>query len=86
MDAPVDDLLVSPAAVAKAVARDEQGHVVLDLTAGVATPATELYPVITETPKETASRHVPATLVPYFLWGNRQPLAMRVWLRTERED
>jgi uncharacterized protein len=24
--------------------------------------------------------------VPYFLWGNRQALAMRVWLRTERDD
>ena len=22
-----------------------------------------------------------ATLVPYYLWGNREPLAMRVWLR-----
>ena len=87
MDAPVDDLLVSPTAVGKAVAREEQDHVVLDLTAGVAPPpATELYPVITETPEEAASRHIPATFVPYFLWGNRQPLAMRVWLRTERED
>ncbi|HEY3512343.1 MAG TPA: beta-L-arabinofuranosidase domain-containing protein [Kribbella sp.] len=87
VDAPVDDLLVSPAAVAKAVVREDQHHVVLDLTAGVAPPpATELYPVITETPEEAVSRHVPATFVPYFLWGNRQPLAMRVWLRTERED
>ncbi|HEY4567856.1 MAG TPA: hypothetical protein VIH10_00275 [Kribbella sp.] len=26
-------------------------------------------------------QEVPATFVPYFLWGNRQALAMRVWLR-----
>ncbi|WP_141862849.1 glycoside hydrolase family 127 protein [Kribbella jejuensis] len=87
VDAPVDDLLLSPAAVANARPRKEEDHVVLDLTAGVAPPpARDLYPVMTETPKDTVSRHVQATFVPYFLWGNRQPLAMRVWLRTERED
>lgn len=87
VEAPVDDLLLSPAAVAAAVARVQDEHVVLELTAGVAPPAApELYPVITETPRESASRLVPVPLVPYFLWGNRQPLAMRVWLRTERED
>ncbi|HWD83550.1 MAG TPA: beta-L-arabinofuranosidase domain-containing protein [Kribbella sp.] len=87
VDAPVDDLLVTPVAVEKAVAREQDDHLVLQLTTGVAPKATpDLYPVITETPKETASRHVPVTFVPYFLWGNRQPLAMRVWLRTERED
>ena len=89
---PVDDLLLSPAAVAKATARRHEDHavledhVVLELTGAVApAPAPELYPVITELPEEPASRDVPVTLVPYFLWGNRQPLAMRVWLRTERE-
>ncbi|MFD0473180.1 hypothetical protein ACFQ0B_36655 [Nonomuraea thailandensis] len=25
---------------------------------------------------------VTATFVPYFLWGNRDPEAMRVWVRT----
>ncbi|WP_427895072.1 glycoside hydrolase family 127 protein [Kribbella sp. GL6] len=86
-DAPVDDLLLTPARVAQATARTDGGHVVLDLTAGVAPPpAAELYPVLTGTPQETASKYVPVTLSPYFLWGNRQPLAMRVWLRTERED
>ncbi|NIK60720.1 glycoside hydrolase family 127 protein [Kribbella shirazensis] len=86
-DAPVDDLLVSPAAVAKATTRQHDDHVVLDLTAGVApAPPPELYPVITEQGAETAIREVPVTLVPYFLWGNRQALAMRVWLRTERDN
>jgi hypothetical protein len=29
----------------------------------------------------TTSPAVPVSLVPYFLWGNREPAAMRVWLR-----
>ena len=92
--APVDDLLLSPAAVHAATMREQDEHLVLDLTAKVAhPPAAELYPVISEQttqqpiqqPAESAVGEVPVTLVPYFLWGNRQALAMRVWLRTERE-
>ena len=86
--APVDDLLLTPTAVSKAIARRQDDYLVLELTAGVApAPPPELYPVITEqqTPG-SAIDEVPVTFVPYFLWGNRQALAMRVWLRTERED
>ncbi|MGW5195388.1 glycoside hydrolase family 127 protein [Kribbella sp. NPDC004138] len=92
--APVDDLLLSPAAVHAATVREQDEHLVLELTAKVAhPPAAELYPVIseqptqqpTQQPAESAVGEVPVTLVPYFLWGNRQALAMRVWLRTERE-
>ena len=86
--APVDDLLLTPTAVTKAIARRQDDHLVLELTAGVApAPPPELYPVITDqqTPG-SAIDEVPVTFVPYFLWGNRQALAMRVWLRTERED
>jgi hypothetical protein len=82
--APVDDLLLTPAAVAEAVAHEGgiEGSVVLGLTAGVAPePSQELYPVITDHETQTAISEVPATFVPYFLWGNRQALAMRVWLR-----
>ncbi|WP_350277295.1 beta-L-arabinofuranosidase domain-containing protein [Kribbella sp. HUAS MG21] len=87
VDAPVDDLLVRPGAVAEAVPRYRDEHVVLELSAGVAPPpAPELYPVITDQASEIAIREVPVTLVPYFLWGNRQALAMRVWLRTERDN
>ena len=87
VDVPVDDLLVSWREVAKATARTRDDHVVLELTGAVApAPAPELYPVITEAPGGSASRDVAVTLVPYFLWGNRQPLAMRVWLRTERDN
>jgi len=78
----VDDLLLTPSAVAAATARSQNQSVVLELTAGVApTPATELYPVITDQKTPTAISEVPVTFVPYFLWGNRQALAMRVWLR-----
>jgi DUF1680 family protein len=86
VDAPVDDLLVTPSAVGTAIARERDDHLVLELTGGVAAaPAPELYPVITEQTRQSAVRQVPVTLSPYFLWGNRQALAMRVWLRTERE-
>jgi len=83
---PVDDLLVTSAAVRAATARPTAvagvPAVVLELTAGVApTPPHELYPVITDHEAQTAISEVPATFVPYFLWGNRQALAMRVWLR-----
>ncbi|TCC38332.1 glycoside hydrolase family 127 protein [Kribbella speibonae] len=87
VEAPVDDLLLTPAAVHRAVARERDGHLVLELTAGVApAPAPELYPVLTDQPQDSASHEVPVTFTPYFLWGNRQALAMRVWLRTERDD
>ena len=79
---PVDDLVLAPAAVATAIAREQDHSVVLELTAGVApVPPQELYPVITDQQTQTAISEVTATFVPYFLWGNRQALAMRVWLR-----
>ncbi|TCO35443.1 hypothetical protein EV652_101323 [Kribbella steppae] len=85
---PVDDLLLTPAAVAGATAYQRSvvdgvpEALVLELTAGVASaPSPELYPVITDQEAQTAISEVPATFVPYFLWGNRQALAMRVWLR-----
>ncbi|MFG1812559.1 glycoside hydrolase family 127 protein [Kribbella sp. NPDC049174] len=88
VEAPVDDLLLKPAAVAGATAHRRPvvdgvpDALVLELTAGVApTPPHELYPVITAQETQTAISEVPATFVPYFLWGNRQALAMRVWLR-----
>ncbi len=46
--------------------------------------SSELYPELTvarPTAEETVT--VPVTLVPYFLWGNRSPEAMRVWVRTQ---
>ncbi|WP_410788071.1 glycoside hydrolase family 127 protein [Kribbella sp. C-35] len=87
VETPVDDLLLTPTAVTKATARQQDDHLVLELTAGVApAPPPELYPVITEQTPGSAIDEVPVTFTPYFLWGNRQALAMRVWLRTERDD
>ena len=80
--ASVDDLLLTATAVAAATARRQDDAVMLELTAGVAqAPAEELYPLIIDQQPQTAISEVPATFVPYFLWGNRQALAMRVWLR-----
>lgn len=43
-------------------------------------PSAELYP---ELPSERPApgRTVPVAFVPHFLWGNRRPEAMRVWVR-----
>ncbi|TDW23588.1 hypothetical protein EV650_2442 [Kribbella kalugense] len=87
VEVPVDDLLLTARAVSAAIARQQDDLLVLELTGGVApAPANELYPVITEQTRESAIGEVPVTLVPYFRWGNRQALAMRVWLRTERDN
>ena len=83
----VDDLVLEPAEVSRArvvpaaVVDGVQESVVLEVTAVAAAPRSrELYPVLTGSSINwgTAS---PVTLVPYFLWGNREVGAMRVWLR-----
>ncbi|SDK64374.1 glycoside hydrolase family 127 protein [Nonomuraea jiangxiensis] len=60
--------------------------VVLHVEAAAAPPPpAELYPSIPpEQPLEEAlpEARVATTFVPYFLWGNRGPEAMRVWVRT----
>jgi len=69
------------------------GAVLLRASATAApAPSAELYPELTAgrtdsapqgpgTADAAAPEAVPVTLVPYFLWGNRRPEAMRVWLR-----
>jgi len=85
--APVDDLLLSVPAVQAATARRQDDHVVLELIAAAApAPPSELYPVLTGRVEEPVGSPVPVTFVPYFLWGNREALAMRVWLRSEGES
>jgi DUF1680 family protein len=89
VSAAVDDLLLDPAAVAGAravptsVVDGVTGSVVLEAEVGVAPPpAEELYPVLRDHPAAgSRETDVTATFVPYFLWGNRQARAMRVWLR-----
>jgi DUF1680 family protein len=55
--------------------------VTLTATGTVATPASPaLYPV--EPLGETRAEPITFTAVPYFLWGNRKPGPMRVWIPT----
>ncbi|SEN35229.1 glycoside hydrolase family 127 protein [Nonomuraea pusilla] len=83
--APVDDLVLSSTAIVNAhsmASPDLPGAVVLRLEAEVAPPSSaELYPELTAEPPAAPAGAAPVTLVPYFLWGNRRPEAMRVWVR-----
>ncbi|WP_460337059.1 glycoside hydrolase family 127 protein [Actinoallomurus acanthiterrae] len=87
--ASVDDLVLSAAEVLDAKIAEPEGElrgaVALRMTAGVAPPPSpELYPELTAEPSAGAeAEKVPVTFVPYFLWGNRGPEAMRVWLRAK---
>ncbi|MFI1096060.1 glycoside hydrolase family 127 protein [Streptomyces sp. NPDC020917] len=73
---------------------DALAGAVLLRAAATAAPAlsAQLYPELTAGRTDAAPQGpgtadaavpeaVPVTLVPYFLWGNRRPEAMRVWLR-----
>ncbi|WP_433429385.1 glycoside hydrolase family 127 protein [Nonomuraea sp. CA-141351] len=80
--APVDDLTVGVHDVVSANIERRDEAVVLRVDTSSAPPSSaELYP---ELPLDEAlpETRVEATFVPYFLWGNRGPEAMRVWVRT----
>ncbi|MEQ4717070.1 beta-L-arabinofuranosidase domain-containing protein [Nonomuraea sp. B19D2] len=80
--AAVDDLLVGAHdAVGADIERREEAVVLRVAASAAPPPATELYPELPldETLPET---RVATIFVPYFLWGNRGPQAMRVWVRT----
>ncbi|WP_411147544.1 glycoside hydrolase family 127 protein [Streptomyces sp. A30] len=87
--APVDDLVLPPDRIAAAEVsspiEELPGAVVLRLMADIRPARSpELYPEFTterRTPEATST--VPVALVPYFLWGNRRPGAMRVWVRAQ---
>jgi DUF1680 family protein len=91
--APVDDLVLTADGIAAAdiapLIDELPGAVVLRLTADVRpAQSPELYPELTTGPTATATATeetatVPVALVPYFLWGNRRPGAMRVWVRAQ---
>ncbi|MET8868673.1 beta-L-arabinofuranosidase domain-containing protein [Nonomuraea sp. NPDC004580] len=82
----VDDLLVGVSDAAAASTRQDglaPGAIVLDVAAHHAPPPpAELYPELPSPGTAPPGTKVPATFVPYFLWGNRGPAAMRVWVRT----
>jgi DUF1680 family protein len=88
----LDDVLVSPAALTGATTAAVQltdetpaDAVVLTVPATTAPPfvATALYPELGAVAAEPAptGEETTLTLVPYYLWGNREARAMRVWLR-----
>ena len=83
--ADIDDLTVDPHDVARATVRPGPATLPRSLAVEVAgrvsaPPADELYP---ELPQEDQAPGdpLPVTFVPYFLWGNRGPGPMRVWIR-----
>jgi DUF1680 family protein len=63
------------------------GICVLGLEAKVCPPAnawaTSLYRTTREHPEQEAEEDVQVTAIPYYAWANREPGAMRVWLRTD---
>lgn len=82
----LDDLVLGVPQIIGAHAEMNQdllpGEITLRLAADVIPPSSaELYP---ELPAEPVSPQAtaPVTLTPYFLWGNRRPEAMRVWVRS----
>ncbi|WP_043627855.1 glycoside hydrolase family 127 protein [Nonomuraea candida] len=82
-DAAVDDLVVGVPEIAAARLGRQDGAVTLTVTATAAPPPSpELYPELPAEPAPHPETRVTATFVPYFLWGNRRPEAMRVWIRT----
>jgi DUF1680 family protein len=74
-----------PAVESEDLVEDVPGAVVLRLTADVKPPQSpELYlEFTTARPTAEAAATVSVALVPYFLWGNRRPGAMRVWIRAQ---
>jgi DUF1680 family protein len=83
--APVDDVVVH----AVDAAPPSGGHAVDPflrhaVTAHVSrrpAPSDDPYPAADRTDPPTPSTTTPVALVPYHLWANREPGAMRVWLR-----
>jgi uncharacterized protein len=93
-DAALDDVVVAPEASGEATlsatkltpdAPAEAVTISLPATVAPARVRT-LYPELRSgTESQTRARHQLTTvsLVPYYLWGNRDALAMRVWLRQQ---
>jgi DUF1680 family protein len=86
----LDDVVVTAADAARATLAEARltpegtESVILTVPAGIAPPpAPVLYPELGSASADTpgTAEHSTVTLVPYYLWGNREPGAMRVWLR-----
>ncbi|MBF8188195.1 glycoside hydrolase family 127 protein [Nonomuraea sp. K274] len=80
--ASVDDLVIGVPDIAAAGVERRDDAVVLRVEAAAAPPVSaELYPEYPGPPEQPRTR-AGTTFVPYFLWGNGDPGAMRVWVRT----
>ncbi|WP_425838817.1 glycoside hydrolase family 127 protein [Streptomyces fractus] len=87
--ADIDDVTLDVERIAAARTRvdaDFESVVVLETEADVSPPSSaELYPVLTGAASRPASADAASTtgltLVPYFVWGNREVGPMRVWIR-----
>lgn len=83
--APVDDLVLVGARERAASSADPvTAYAVEGLVEARPARSSEPYPQLDETDPPigpTTSPAIPVPLIPYFLWGNRGPAAMRVWLR-----
>lgn len=86
----VDDIILFANGVGQAQVSDvstlsevASDAVALTMPAYIAAAApTQLYPLLGDALADEAKGVGAVSLVPYFLWGNRRPETMRVWLRT----
>jgi uncharacterized protein len=75
----LEDVRIDPAASVAVDTGSPDFPVTLTATGAVETPASAaLYPA--DPPGETHADRITFTAVPYFLWGNRKPGPMRVWI------
>jgi DUF1680 family protein len=87
--ADIDDLVLETRSVAGARLRPGSAalpaSLAIEITARTEPPDTsELYPELSGVHDPVPGETVPVTLIPYFLWGNREPGPMRVWIRRSR--
>jgi DUF1680 family protein len=85
--ADIDDLVIDAPDAATATVTPGPAALPVSLaistTAHTAPPSTKaLYPELPAEDPEQATERV--TLIPYFMWGNREPGPMRVWIRRSR--
>src|SRR6266567_3895397 len=83
-DVTLEDVRIDPAAPITVDADPPDFPVTLTVSGAVEPPASDvLYPATAPAPDERRREPLAFTAVPYFLWGNRTPGPMRVWLPTD---
>jgi DUF1680 family protein len=79
--APLDELVVHTVGDASPSDDPVLRHAVTAHVSRRPAPSDDPYPAADRTDPPTPSTTTPVALVPYHLWANREPGAMRVWLR-----